>query len=194
MGNKKKRSYKYLIVVLIGTFFIAALLGSGAETILRYMPLSLAWILLVFVIVVGNVFDVLGVAAAAADEAPHNARAAKKIFGARQSVHLIKRADRVSNFACDIIGDITGTLSGAIGATIIMSLLSSYPELSKWQILLNVLILALIASCTVTGKAWAKTFAINEANTILDYAGRLVAGFEKVTRLNLTGATKRGGK
>ncbi|NLO97349.1 MAG: hypothetical protein GX091_04690, partial [Peptococcaceae bacterium] len=185
---------KYLITVLIMTFFIAAFLGSGTEAVFRYLPLSLAWMLLIIVIAVGIIFDVLGVAAAAADEAPHNARAARKVFGAKQSVYLIKHADRVSNFACDIIGDITGTLSGAIGATIIMNLISSYPSLSEWEILLNVLILAVIASCTVTGKAWAKTFALNEANSILDLTGRIVAWLEKVTRLNLTGAAKRGGK
>jgi hypothetical protein len=38
--------------------------------------------------------------------------------------------------------------------------------------------LALIASCTVTGKAWGKTIAINEANKIIDLTGRIIAGFE----------------
>lgn len=194
MAVKKKRSIKYIITVLIGTFTIAVILGSGTEVILRLFPLSLTWILLVIVILIGIVFDIIGIAVTAADEAPHHARAAKKVFGARQSVYLIKCADIVANFANDIVGDITGTLSGAMGATIIISLVNNYPELSSWKVVLNILILALIASCTVTGKAWGKTFAINEANRIIEFTGRIVAVLEKYTGLNFTKTAKRGGK
>lgn len=194
MAVKKKRSIGYLITVLIGTFVIAVILGSGTEAIVRVFPASLTWILLVIVILIGIVFDIIGIAVTAADEAPHHARAAKKVFGARQSVFLIKRSDRVANFANDIVGDITGTLSGAMGATIIINLISHYPELGSWKVILNVILLALIASCTVTGKAWGKTFAINEANRIIDFTGRIIAGFERFTGLNLTKTAKRGGK
>jgi CBS domain containing-hemolysin-like protein len=194
LAVKKKRSLRYIITVLIGTFIIAVILGSGTEAILRFFPLSLTWILLIIVILIGIVFDIIGIAVTAADEAPHHARAAKKVFGARQSVYLIKRADIVANFANDIVGDITGTLSGAMGATIIISVVNYYPELNSWKIVLNILILALIASCTVTGKAWGKSLAINEANRIIEFTGRIVAGLEKFTGLHLTQAPKRGGK
>lgn len=194
MAVKKKRSVRYIITVLIGTFIIAVVLSSGAEAILRFLPSSLTWILLIIVIMIGVIFDIIGIAVTAADEAPHHARAAKKVFGARQSVYLIKRCDRVANFANDIVGDITGTLSGAMGATILISLIHDYPQLGVWRGLLNVLLLASIASLTVTGKAWGKTLAINEANRIIDITGRVIAGFEKFTGINFTKANKRGGK
>lgn len=194
MAVKKKRSTKYILTVLIGTFLIAVLLGSGTEAVLQFFPAGVTWLLLIIVILIGIVFDIIGIAVTAADEAPHHARAAKKVFGARQSVFLIKRADKVANFANDIVGDITGTLSGAMGATIIISVVNKHPGLSSWKVILNILILALIASCTVTGKAWGKSIAINEANRIIDMTGRVVAGFEKFTGLNLTKAGKRGGK
>lgn len=194
MAVKKKRSFRYIVFVLLGTFIIALVLGSGTEAILRFIPMGLTWILLIFVILIGIVFDVIGIAVTAADEAPHHARAAKRVFGARQSVFLIKRSDKVANFANDIVGDITGTLSGAMGATIIINVVKAYPQLGVWHGFLNVLLLALIASCTVTGKAWGKTLAINEANKIIDLTGRVIAGFEQFTGLNLTKASKRGGK
>lgn len=194
MSVKRKTSIKYIISVLILTFFIAALLGSGTEAFLGFLPSGLTWVLLIIVISIGVIFDIIGIAVTAADEAPHHARAAKKVFGAKQSVYLIKRCDRVANFANDIVGDITGTLSGAMGATIIIRLIDQYPELTSWKVILNVLLLAGIASCTVTGKAWGKTFAINEANRIVDMAGRAIAGIEKITGLNFTKAKKRGGK
>jgi len=194
LAVKRKRSIRYIIVVFIGTFVIALILGSGNEVLLRYFPASLTWFLLIIVILIGILFDIIGIAVAAADEAPHHARAAKKIFGARQSIYLIKRADKVANFANDIVGDITGTLSGAMGATIIIGLINDYPQLGNLKVLLNVLLLALIASCTVTGKAIGKTTAINESNNIIDFTGRVIASFEKFTGLNLTKTSRRGGK
>lgn len=190
---RKKQSIKYIIIVFFATFVIALLLGGGTEAFLRFSPMSLTWILLAFVIAVGILFDIIGIAVTAGDEAPHHARAAKKVFGAKQSIYLIKHADKVANFANDIVGDITGTLSGAMGATIILSLVAKFSVLSTWKVLLNVLILALIASLTVTGKAWGKTIAINEANRIIDITGRIIASFEKLTGLNFT-KSKRGGK
>lgn len=194
MAARKKRSVRYIITVFIGTFFIAVLLGSGSEAVLRFFPAGLTWLLLIIVIFIGIIFDIIGIAVAAADEAPHHARAAKKVFGAKQSVYLIKHADMVANFANDIVGDITGTLSGAMGATIIIRVVNNNPELLSFKVILNIIMLALIASCTVTGKAWGKSLAINEANRIMDATGRIIAGFEKFTSLNLTGASKRGGK
>lgn len=194
MATRKKRSKKHIIIVFFATFIIAMLLGSGTEAFLRYFPISITWVILAMVIAVGILFDIIGIAVTAADEAPHHARAAKKISGAKQSIFLIKHADITANFANDIVGDITGTLSGAMGATIIIGLIANYSELSNWKVLLNVLILALIASLTVTGKAWGKTIAINEANKIIEVTGRIIAAFEKVTRINFTKTVKRGGK
>ncbi|UWG98991.1 hypothetical protein LPY66_09460 [Dehalobacter sp. DCM] len=190
---RKKQSIKYIIAVFFATFAIALLLGSGAEAFLRFFPVSLTWILLLCVIAVGILFDIIGIAVAAGDEAPHHARAAKKVFGAKQSIYLIKHADKVANFANDIVGDITGTLSGAMGATIILSLAVKFPVLSTWKIYLNVLLLALIASLTVAGKAWGKAIAINEANRIIAITGRIIASLEKLTGLYFT-KSKRGGK
>ncbi|HHV64145.1 MAG TPA: hypothetical protein GXX46_03595 [Peptococcaceae bacterium] len=194
MAGKRKHSIRYLITVFLGTFSIAAILGSSSEAVLRFFPAAVTWLLLLIVILIGILFDIIGIAVTAADEAPHHARAAKKVFGAKQSVFLIKRADKVANFANDIVGDITGTISGAMGATIIIRVVTKHPELSNWQVLLNILILALIASFTVTGKAWGKTIAINEANRIVAFTGRIIAGVEDFTRINFTKTSKRGGK
>ena len=192
--SRKKNSIRYIIMVFFLTFVIASALASSTEAILHSIPVTLTWILLLVVIGIGVVFDIIGIAVAAASEAPHHARAAKKVFGARQSIYLIKRADRVANFANDIVGDITGTVSGAMGATIIISLVSHYGEIAHFKVLLNTFMLALIASLTVAGKAWGKTIAINEADRIMDLTGRFIATFEKITGLDVTRARKRGGR
>lgn len=194
MVVRRKTSWKFLITVFFGTFIIAAVLTSGTEAILRSFPITLTWILLITIITIGVIFDIIGIAVAAADEAPHHARAARKVFGARHSIYLIRRSDKVANFANDIVGDITGTLSGAMGAMIIIILTNQYANLFNWRLILNVLMLALIASLTVTGKAWGKTIAINEANKIIDITGRILASIEKITGLDLIKAGGRGGK
>ncbi len=79
----------------------------------------------------GIVFDVIGVAAAAAEEAPLNAKAATKIYGAREAVYLVKNADKVSSFCNDVIGDISGTISGGIGAALVYQFISVYPDVNK---------------------------------------------------------------
>ncbi|RNC29245.1 MAG: hypothetical protein AWM53_00598 [Candidatus Dichloromethanomonas elyunquensis] len=194
MAVKKSRNIQYMVFVFFVTFVVAVLLGGGTEAVLRFLPVSLTWIFLIIVIVTGIIFDIIGIAVTAADEAPHHARAAKKVFGAKQAVFLIKRSDKVANFANDIVGDITGTLSGAMGAAIVIRLANYYSFLDNWKVLLNILFLGVIASLTVTGKAWGKTFAIYQANRIVDITGRVIAGLEKYSGLNLTGVNKKGGK
>ncbi|MFA6808703.1 MAG: hypothetical protein WCR27_06900, partial [Eubacteriales bacterium] len=145
MVSRKKSSVKHLVSVFIITFIIAVLVSGGSEAFLRYFPPYVTWLFLLIVISIGIIFDILGIAVTAADEAPHHARAADKVFGARQSVFLLKRADKVSSFANDIVGDVTGTLSGAMGATIIVNIIQTYSYPQSWKLLLNILMLAAIA-------------------------------------------------
>jgi hypothetical protein len=71
--------------------------------------------LLIIVILIGILFDIIGIAVKCCRRSPPSCPGSQKVFGARQAVFLIKRADKVANFANDIVGDITGTLSGAMG-------------------------------------------------------------------------------
>ncbi len=40
----------------------------------------------------------------------------------------MRHQDQVANFTLDIVGDIVGTLSGAIGATIVFRLVTTFPS------------------------------------------------------------------
>ena len=150
--------------------------------------------MLLVVIGLHVLFDIVGIAATAATEAPHHARAANRVFGAQQAVYLVRNADVVANFANDIVGDVTGTLSGAMAATIVMDLFRFYPYLGPYEIWLNTGMLALVASVTVTGKAFGKSFAINEADEIISTVGVFVATLERITGRSFTGRKKRGGR
>ncbi|WDC83794.1 hypothetical protein PL321_14940 [Caloramator sp. mosi_1] len=79
---------------------------------------------LISIIFVGIIFDIIGVAVTAAEEAPFHSLASRKVKGAKTAVKLIRNADKVSNFCNDVIGDICGVVSGAAGAIIISKLIS----------------------------------------------------------------------
>lgn len=194
MGSKRTKGWKHLLLIFAGTFLIAALVGIGSELLVRHSSLLVAGVFLLAVIGTGIVFDVIGMAATAATEAPHHARAANRVFGAQQAVYLVRNADVVANFSNDIVGDVAGTLSGVTAATLVLDLIRYAPGLSTYEIWLNTGMLALAASLTITGKAAGKTFAIQEANEIIALVGRWIATVEKLTGWTLTKPKKRRGR
>jgi len=189
---RKKGNWKRIGVIFFGVFIVAALVSSSSELLVKGASLGVAWVLLFLVIIIGIIFDVIGTAAAAATEAPHHAAAANKVKGAKQAVFIVRHADAVANFSNDIVGDICGTISGAMAASIVLNLLQSYPSLRIYQIVINTVMLAFVASITVTGKAIGKRFAIQEANRIVGAVGKLMAVIEDFTGWRFTERKKRG--
>jgi CBS domain containing-hemolysin-like protein len=168
------------LLVGVITFLIALLMSLGSEALVRAVNnVLIAIILLLFVIFLGIFFDILGTAATAAQLAPYNARAAKKVFGAKQAVRIKSNAHKVANYFNDVIGDIAGTLSGAIGAGIVVSLINQFATLDV--VLMGGMMTSLIAALTVGGKAIGKSFAIKNANDIIFRLGVVLAYWEKYT-------------
>ena len=195
MAVRKRKSWKHLLIVFIGSFVIAAVVGISSELLMRRTSsLWVAAIFLLTVIGVHIVFDIIGIAATAATEAPHHAKAANRVKGARQAVYLVRHADLVANMANDVVGDVTGTLSGVMAAAIVIDIVRLHPTFGEKEIWLSTLMLALVASITVTGKAVGKSLAMRDANKIIAWVGGVLATVEQITGWNLTGSKKRGGK
>lgn len=195
MAVRKHKRWKHLSIISVGSFLIAALVGIGSELLMRRAAsLWVAALFLLAVIGVHIVFDIIGIAATAANEAPHHAKAANRVRGARQSVYLVRHADWVANIANDVVGDVTGTLSGVMAAAIVADIIRYYPTLEAKEIWLTTLVLALVASITITGKAVGKSFAIHDANRVIAWVGRVIAAVEQITGRNFTGPKRRGGK
>lgn len=132
---------------------------------------------LVLIIAVNIAFDTVGTAATAASEAPLNAMAARKVIGAQEALMLVKNADKVANFANDVIGDIAGTVAGALGISFMAQVALRNPDVKGlW---LNIVVTAVIASTTVTGKAAGKRLAVTKPNQVVFFAGRVIAGFNR---------------
>lgn len=166
------------------TFFIALLVSIGSEALVRAVNnVAVAIILLLGIILLGIFFDIIGTAITAANLAPFNAKAAKKIFGARQAVKLIQNADLVANFCNDVIGDIAGTLSGAIGAGIVLSLAGRFMFID--MILSGAVMTSLIACLTVGGKAVGKGIAVKYADQIIFRVAVVTGWWEDLTGFEL---------
>ncbi len=168
------------LLVAFLTFFIALFVSLGSEALVQAVDsVLLAIVLLLCIIFLGIFFDIIGTAATAAELPPFNAKAAKRIFGAKQAVKITLNADKMANICNDVIGDIAGTLSGAIGAGIVLSLIAKLYTLDV--VLVGAVMTSFIASLTVGGKAIGKSIAINNANNIIFKVAIILGWFEKIT-------------
>ncbi len=162
------------------TFVLSLLFSYLSDLLLgKITALLLGFVILLVVILIGVLFDIIGFAAAAADVGHMNARAANKVWGARQAVKLIKNADQVAIFCNDVMGDICATVGGAVGVAIVFRLLAGHPGLDTT--LLMTLMTGLVAALTVGGKAIGKGFALNEATEVMFRIGQIAAWIEKIT-------------
>jgi CBS domain containing-hemolysin-like protein len=177
------------LVVAFFTFFVALLVGLGSEVLIKTVDNNfVSIILLLLIIFLGIFFDIIGTAATAASMPPFNARAAKKVSGAQQAVKIVQNADRVANFCNDVIGDIAGTLSGAIGAAIVINLAD---ELGVSDLVLSSAVMTgLIASLTVGGKAIGKNVAVKNANCIIFRTAVVMNWWEKITGIEFPKSRK----
>lgn len=173
-------NFKNSFFIATITFFIAILVTLSSQSRVEYVSLLPAVLILLVIIFIGIITDMVGVAVTVADPRAINAMAARKVFGARSSLFLLNHADKVANLMCDIIGDICGTVSGAIGTAIGIRLIIG---LGGPQPLINMIILGLISALTVGGKAFFKSYAINNADNIILFVGKILDSFKLVGRI-----------
>ncbi|MHB9146066.1 MAG: hypothetical protein ACYC5Y_12105 [Symbiobacteriia bacterium] len=176
--------------VALGTFVLAIALTFPTQSVASRSPLYVAMPLLLLVILVGVVFDVVGVAVAVADEKPLHAMIVKRRPGSRQALRLTRNADRVSNFCNDVIGDIAGALSGALGAAVAVSILRGQAG-GVVETIVNAVLLGLVAATTVSGKAVGKRYAMSHAVEVTVRAGRAVAWLESLLHREFLAAPRR---
>jgi len=168
--------FKRFIIVGAWTFLLSIGISYGSKALLASLPFAPSLIFLFFIILVGVVFDAIGVAATAAREKPFHAMAVDKVPGARQAIAIIRNADKVGTFANDVVGDIAGTVSGAIAASIVFRLLLLNPALNErmW----TTVMVAVAAGLTVAGKSLGKGIAIKRSREIVHAVGVLLYWLE----------------
>lgn len=178
--NKSTVSGRYIFLVGISSFVIAIVFTLFAEFFASKLNnLILSFVFLLLIILINILADIVGTAVTAASHAPFNAQAAKRVAGAYQGLLLIKNADRVANIANDIVGDITTTVSGALGISIVVQIMRAGQQFDQFW--LNVLLTALISVLIVTGKAAGKKISLSHPDEIIFYVGLVLAKIESST-------------
>ena len=127
-------------------------------------------------ILIGIVFDIVGVAVTSADEKVFHSMNSRRVKGAKVAVKFKKNADKVASFCNDVIGDICGIVSGAAATTIAVNIAGS---LNVDLLFVNLTVAAVVASLTIGGKAIGKSFAINKSDIILYEFAKVVSIFYK---------------
>ena len=167
------------LAVGLGTASISILLNLAGKGAAGSLDTAAGLVVLLGVVLVGVLFDVIGVAATAASEHGFHAMATDRVPGAAQAVWIVRHADRVANFANDMVGDAAGTLSGALAASLVAQWRAQQPAISElWA---TTLLVAAVSGLTVGGKAALKGFAIRHAEQVVYAVGRLVAAAERLT-------------
>ena len=162
------------------TFFLSVAFSTFFRLTRAVVPFWISAGVLLLVVLLGILFDIVGTAVTAAEEAPFHAMASDRVTGARTAMAMVRNADRVASFCNDVVGDICGTVSGAIGSALVIDLVLHY-QVFHFEDLISIIVVGLVAALTVGGKAWGKAFAIQQANFIILQVGK---AFEKGRRLS----------
>lgn len=176
-SSKRSFNPRWVISLFFMTLAISMTMSFISSEALEGVGTIIAFCVLGAFILLGIVFDVIGVAVTAAEEKPLNSMAARKVGGAKEALTLVRAADKVSSFCNDVVGDICGVISGSTGAIIATRL---YESLDLPNVIISLLISGIVSALTVGGKAVGKSFAMNYSTVIVHFAGRVVHFFASI--------------
>lgn len=172
--KKETVDIKWISTIVIISFIISFTLSFISEMTIPNLSLWLGILITLLFIILGILFDIIGVSVTTAEESVFHSMNSRKVKGANVAVKFKKNADKVSSFCCDVIGDICGIVSGAAGTTIAAILVKTF----NFNILITGLtVSAIIASLTIGGKAIGKSFAINKSDIILYEFAKFISNF-----------------
>ena len=172
--EKSKSQRAWIISITVCAFFLSVSMNLLSDLLMRRSDILAAFIILIAIVVIGIIFDIVGVAVAVVDPASFHSMASHRVRGARSSLTLIRNAPKVSSLCNDVVGDTCGIISGTSAAYIVTQL--SNAGILGYA-LLSLLLSGLIASMTIGGKAIGKEFAMSRSKMIITFIGRLLAVF-----------------
>jgi len=179
-ASKKQRNktVRWVITIFLVTIFVSGTISLISEEVMANSNIATAFLILLGIVLIGILFDVVGVAVTSADETPFHSMAARKVPGAQESIRLLRNAERVSSICNDVVGDICGVVSGSASATIAVQIVNNFEF--TWPNVVSLAMSALVAGLTVGGKAIGKTFAVNSSTKIVHAVGKVIHWFRSL--------------
>jgi len=176
MYTNKKVNYVWVYVITVITFFIALILGYISLVFMEKVSIIGALFILLFIVFLGVIFDLFGISVTAATETPFHSMSSGKVRGAQEAILIIRNAGAVANFFNDVIGDISGIISGSASAAIIIKL---NENMTLKTTAASIILTSIIAGITVGGKAIGKEVALRNANHIVYRMGIILSYIKK---------------
>lgn len=184
--NKKsktsKTDYRWTMLITMFTFIMSVALSFLLDHLLKDVNIFVGVIMLLSVILIGIIFDIIGVSVTSADQKLFHSMAANRIQEGKVAIDLIKNADKVSSFCNDVIGDMAGIISGALGATLLSKIALHFDNVNV--AILGTLITASVAAATVGGKSLGKSVAINKYREIIFFISKMILKFRNIFKKN----------
>ncbi len=170
--RERSKTIKWVVTVFLITIVISGIISLVSDEVMESSGVAVAFVILLAIVVIGILFDIIGMAVASADEKPFHSMAARKVPGAQEAIRLLRNAERVSSICNDVVGDICGVISGSASATIAALILANVDV--SWPRGVSLVMSALVAGLTVGGKAVGKVFAVNSSTQIVHAVGRVL--------------------
>lgn len=178
--KERLRTIRWVVTVFFTTLVVSGLIGLVSDEVMASSSLPVAFGILLFIVLLGIVFDIIGMAVASADEKPFHSMAARKVSGAQEAIRLLRNAERVSSICNDVVGDICGVVSGSASATIAALILTHVD--TAWPRGVSLVMSSLVAGLTVGGKAIGKTFAVSSCTQIVHMVGRILSAWNRLKK------------
>ena len=170
--RSRMKRVRWVIIIFLVTIFVSGLISLISDEVMEHSGILVAFVILFVIILIGVIFDIIGMAVASADEKPFHSMAARKVPGAQEAIVLLRHAERVSSICNDVIGDICGVVAGSASATVAIQLLQHFEP--TWPDAISLALSALVAGLTVGGKAIGKSFAVNSCTKIVHMVGKTI--------------------
>ncbi len=178
----RKIRLSWPIKITVAAFFLSVIIGAFTNTFVEKVNIFAAFAILLVVILLGIIFDIIGVSVTIADETPFHSRLTRGQRENREAIRLIRNADKVSNLCNDVIGDIAGVISGGLSAAIAVNVINSYDTLNAAAV--NLLLTAAVAAATVGGKAAGKNVSMKYSEKIVLKVSVIISFFKGLFKLN----------
>lgn len=174
--KKEHVDVKWIIRIVVIAFVISFTLSCVSQFTIPKLSIFWGIIITLLFVLIGIIFDVIGVAVTSADEKVFHSMNARQVKGAKVAVKFKKNADKVASFCNDVIGDICGIISGAAATTIATGIAIN---LNIELLFVSLTVAAIVASLTIGGKAIGKSFAMNKSDIILYEFAKFISIFYK---------------
>ena len=179
--RERNKTIQWVVTIFFVTILVSGAISFISDEVMASSGIVVAFLILLAIILVGILFDTIGMAVASADEKPFHSMAARKVPGAQESIRLLRNAERVSSICNDVVGDICGVVSGSASATIAAQVLAKFD--CSWPQVVTLLMSALVAGLTVGGKAIGKTVAIGSCTSIVHAVGKVLYALNNLPKI-----------